>query len=195
MPTYEYQCRSCGHSFEEFQSMSAPPLRKCPGCGSPSLERLISGGMGIIVAGATSEPAAAPCGPACGCHPAAAAGGATTGPVAHSTTPGARGAASSGASSRVSGASPMGSNGASTAPSDAASKDAKAASNDPERATWKSKATHYSREGRGIGNLGSILKNPTARGRKKDGFGSVGSRGPVQSRSVPSRAVPRRRSP
>ncbi len=51
MPSYDYECKSCGHSFEEFQSMSEAPLLKCPSCGKRSLRRLIGGGMGIIFKG------------------------------------------------------------------------------------------------------------------------------------------------
>ena len=32
MPTYEYACRSCGHTFEIVQSMSDDPLTTCPKC-------------------------------------------------------------------------------------------------------------------------------------------------------------------
>ncbi len=35
MPTYEYQCVSCGHRFEKFQSFSAEPIKECPVCGAP----------------------------------------------------------------------------------------------------------------------------------------------------------------
>jgi putative FmdB family regulatory protein len=41
MPIYEYQCRSCGHRFEQMQKVSDAPLRKCPEC-SGRLEKLIS---------------------------------------------------------------------------------------------------------------------------------------------------------
>lgn len=51
MPTYEYECESCGHSFEEFQYMSDKPLRKCPQCGKAKLTRLIGSGAGIIFKG------------------------------------------------------------------------------------------------------------------------------------------------
>ncbi len=51
MPTYDYQCDSCGHVFEAFQSMSADPLRECPECKEAALRRLISGGSGIIFKG------------------------------------------------------------------------------------------------------------------------------------------------
>ncbi|MFA7235799.1 MAG: zinc ribbon domain-containing protein [Phycisphaeraceae bacterium] len=51
MPTYEYQCEACGQRMEEFQSMSAKPLRKCPECGKPKLKRLIGTGAGVIFKG------------------------------------------------------------------------------------------------------------------------------------------------
>lgn len=34
MPTYDFECPDCGHNFEHMQSISAPPLRKCPRCGN-----------------------------------------------------------------------------------------------------------------------------------------------------------------
>jgi putative FmdB family regulatory protein len=51
MPTYDYECASCGHTFDEFQAMSDEPLRKCPECGKNSLRRLIGGGLGVIFKG------------------------------------------------------------------------------------------------------------------------------------------------
>ena len=33
MPTYEYQCKTCGHHFEQFQRFSDDPLKECPKCG------------------------------------------------------------------------------------------------------------------------------------------------------------------
>ncbi len=51
MPTYEYVCESCGHAFEEFQSITAKPLRKCPECKKSALRRLIGTGAGIIFKG------------------------------------------------------------------------------------------------------------------------------------------------
>jgi putative FmdB family regulatory protein len=33
MPTYEYRCRSCGHSFDIVQKMADAPLTHCPECG------------------------------------------------------------------------------------------------------------------------------------------------------------------
>lgn len=42
MPIYEYACDKCGGIFEEFQSMSAPPLTKCRLCGSKKVRKLVS---------------------------------------------------------------------------------------------------------------------------------------------------------
>lgn len=51
MPTYDYVCDACEHAFEEFQSMTAKVLRKCPECGKPKLRRLIGTGAGVIFKG------------------------------------------------------------------------------------------------------------------------------------------------
>lgn len=51
MPTYDYACKACGHRCEEFQSMAADPLTKCPACQKKQLERLISAGAGVIFKG------------------------------------------------------------------------------------------------------------------------------------------------
>ena len=50
MPTYEYECQSCSHRFEEFQSITEEPLKKCPECGK-KVKRLIGTGAGIIFKG------------------------------------------------------------------------------------------------------------------------------------------------
>lgn len=50
MPTYDYQCTSCGHEFEIFQAMSDRPLGKCPKC-NKKVRRLVSGGSGLIFKG------------------------------------------------------------------------------------------------------------------------------------------------
>jgi putative FmdB family regulatory protein len=42
MPTYEYQCRACGHRVDAFQRMSDAPLVDCPQCEKPELKRLVS---------------------------------------------------------------------------------------------------------------------------------------------------------
>jgi putative FmdB family regulatory protein len=51
MPTYEYKCDACGHSFEKFQSMTAAPIKKCPKCGKRKVRRLIGMGAGLIFKG------------------------------------------------------------------------------------------------------------------------------------------------
>jgi putative FmdB family regulatory protein len=50
MPTYEYECKSCSHTFEVFQSMNDQPLKDCPKCGK-EVRRLIFGGAGVIFKG------------------------------------------------------------------------------------------------------------------------------------------------
>ncbi len=51
MPTYDYACKSCGHHFEHFQSITADPLKECPKC-KKEVVRLISSGSGFIFKGA-----------------------------------------------------------------------------------------------------------------------------------------------
>jgi putative FmdB family regulatory protein len=81
MPTYDYECRSCAHRFEQFQSMTAKELRQCPECGKKTLQRLIGAGAGVIFKGsgfystdyrgpaydkARKDDAGGGCAPACG---------------------------------------------------------------------------------------------------------------------------------
>lgn len=42
MPTYEYQCRECAHTFEVVQRMSDESLETCPDCNQDTLHKLIS---------------------------------------------------------------------------------------------------------------------------------------------------------
>ncbi|OGX38235.1 MAG: hypothetical protein A3C36_03910 [Omnitrophica WOR_2 bacterium RIFCSPHIGHO2_02_FULL_52_10] len=51
MPTYQYECAVCSHSFDILQSMLDKKLRKCPECGKNTLHRLIGSGSGIIFKG------------------------------------------------------------------------------------------------------------------------------------------------
>lgn len=51
MPTYEYECKSCGKNLEIFQSMKDKPLEICPECGKNTLKRLLGTGAGIIFKG------------------------------------------------------------------------------------------------------------------------------------------------
>jgi putative FmdB family regulatory protein len=51
MPTYEYECDACGHTFEKFQSIKARPLRTCPSCGKRKVRRLLGTGGAVIFKG------------------------------------------------------------------------------------------------------------------------------------------------
>ena len=51
MPTYDYECKACGHAFQLFQTMTAKVKRKCPECGKRTLERLIGPGAGFLFKG------------------------------------------------------------------------------------------------------------------------------------------------
>ena len=51
MPTYDYECNSCGHAFEFFQRITEPPLRKCPECGKRQLNRLFGTGAAVMFRG------------------------------------------------------------------------------------------------------------------------------------------------
>lgn len=52
MPTYEYECQTCGHQFEARQSMKDPHLTDCPKpeCAGP-VKRRIGVGAGFIFKG------------------------------------------------------------------------------------------------------------------------------------------------
>ena len=51
MPTYEYICEGCGNTFDEFQSITEKPLKKCPKCGKLKLRRGFGGGAAILFKG------------------------------------------------------------------------------------------------------------------------------------------------
>ena len=51
MPTYEYVCDACKHAFDEFQSFSDKPLKKCPKCKKSKLRRLFGTGAAVIFKG------------------------------------------------------------------------------------------------------------------------------------------------
>jgi putative FmdB family regulatory protein len=50
MPTYEYECRHCGHAFERFQGINEDPIVECPEC-QGKVRRLISSGGGLVFKG------------------------------------------------------------------------------------------------------------------------------------------------
>ncbi len=49
MPTYTYQCDSCGHGFEAVQRFADDPLAECPQCGA-SIRRVIQP-VGVVFKG------------------------------------------------------------------------------------------------------------------------------------------------
>ena len=61
MPTYEYECETCGHQFEKFQSMNDRRLSRCPkdicparltkAKGKGKVRRLLGTGAGVIFKG------------------------------------------------------------------------------------------------------------------------------------------------
>ena len=50
MPTYEYRCTKCDHSFEMLQTMTDEPRKRCPKCRC-KVERLMGAGAGLIFKG------------------------------------------------------------------------------------------------------------------------------------------------
>jgi putative FmdB family regulatory protein len=54
MPTYEYECQSCGHRFELFQNMSDKPIKRCPRCAG-GVRRLIGPGSAVLFRGGRSR--------------------------------------------------------------------------------------------------------------------------------------------
>ena len=42
MPIYEYQCEACDHKMEKLQKLSDEPLKVCPICNEPMLNKLVS---------------------------------------------------------------------------------------------------------------------------------------------------------
>lgn len=144
MPTYEYVCRACGHQFERFQPITAAPIKTCPTCGKPKVERKIGIGAGVLFKGggfyetdyrseqytkaAKAEHDAA--------KPAAEKPKGEAAPQGPSPSPSSSPASKKGAEGK------------------ATSEREKSA--EPDRT---SKATHPSRVGRGIGN---IVERPTA---------------------------------
>jgi putative FmdB family regulatory protein len=51
MPTYDYECDACGHTFEQFQGIMEDPLKKCPSCKKAKLRRLFGTGAAIVFKG------------------------------------------------------------------------------------------------------------------------------------------------
>ncbi len=58
MPTYDFECKRCGHVFSRLQKMSDPPLEICPECGG-ELRKLFSSDIGFIIKGTRWAPSSA----------------------------------------------------------------------------------------------------------------------------------------
>ncbi|MEZ5138422.1 MAG: FmdB family zinc ribbon protein [Acidimicrobiales bacterium] len=50
MPTYEYKCKSCGHTFDIVQAFTDDALTECPSCGEQALKKVF-GNVGITFKG------------------------------------------------------------------------------------------------------------------------------------------------
>src|SRR3954454_18803056 len=50
MPTYDYRCRKCGHTFELFHSMKDDAIKRCPKCRGRA-DRVPGGGAGLLFKG------------------------------------------------------------------------------------------------------------------------------------------------
>ena len=50
MPTYDYECTKCGHTFEVFHDINSVSKERCPHCRGKA-QKLISGGSGLIFKG------------------------------------------------------------------------------------------------------------------------------------------------
>ena len=44
MPIYKYECKTCGHIFEDLRGFNDPNPEACPECAEADIQRLISGG-------------------------------------------------------------------------------------------------------------------------------------------------------
>ena len=51
MPTYDYECDACSHSFELFQTITESHKKKCPACGKRKLRRLFGAGAAVVFKG------------------------------------------------------------------------------------------------------------------------------------------------
>ena len=49
MPTYEYRCKDCGHTFDAYQSFTDDALTECPECAG--LVKKVFGNVGIAFKG------------------------------------------------------------------------------------------------------------------------------------------------
>ena len=51
MPTYDYECDACGHTWELFQKITEDPVKSCPECKKRKARRLFGTGAAIMFKG------------------------------------------------------------------------------------------------------------------------------------------------
>ena len=51
MPTYDYECDACGHTWELFQRITEDPVKPCPECKKKKARRLFGTGAAIMFKG------------------------------------------------------------------------------------------------------------------------------------------------
>lgn len=51
MPTYDYLCAACGHTFERFESIGDGGPKACEKCGKKKAKRRLGTGAGLIFKG------------------------------------------------------------------------------------------------------------------------------------------------
>jgi putative FmdB family regulatory protein len=51
VPTYDYECDACGHTWEMFQRIVEDPIKKCPECNKKKARRLFGTGSAVMFKG------------------------------------------------------------------------------------------------------------------------------------------------
>ncbi len=51
MPTYDYECDACGHSWELFQKITDDAVKSCPDCKKKKARRLFGTGAAVVFKG------------------------------------------------------------------------------------------------------------------------------------------------
>jgi putative FmdB family regulatory protein len=51
MPTYDYECEACGHTWEMFQRIVEDPIKQCPDCKKKKARRLFGTGGAVMFKG------------------------------------------------------------------------------------------------------------------------------------------------
>ena len=51
MPTYDYECDACGHSWELFQKITDDAVKSCPECKKKKARRLFGTGAAVVFKG------------------------------------------------------------------------------------------------------------------------------------------------